>query len=373
MNFEADTSGELSERAGILFDMPAAVGVQPFRPHQAVTAAGSPFDDPSLMCRNPAMVSVIQRARRAATSGASVLISGESGTGKEVIARFIHRSSDRAKAPFVAVNCAAIPDHLLESELFGHERGAFSGAIGRRIGKLESADGGTILLDEISEMDGRLQAKLLRAVQEREIDRVGGQHPTKVDIRIVATTNKDLLSEVKKQTFREDLYFRLNVIPIHIPSLRDRQEDIPVLARYFLNRYDSQTAPRFRAFSEASMNAMMAYHWPGNVRELENAVNRAIVLATAEEIRGGFLDLIPAEAAPRPAAWVNPVEQPAFVGRPLHQIERDVIIGTLVMTGGNRTKAAEILGISIRCLRNKLQLYATQGVRAPGPIPHPDQ
>jgi len=266
----------------------------------------------------------------------------------------------------VAVNCAAIPDHLLESELFGHERGAFSGAIGRRIGKLEAADGGTILLDEISEMDGRLQAKLLRAVQEREIDRVGGQHPMKVDIRIIATTNKDLVSEVKKQTFREDLYFRLNVIPIHIPSLRDRREDIPVLAHYFMRKYDSQTVPRFRTFSEASMNAMMAYQWPGNVRELENAVNRAIVLASPEEIRTQCLNLIPADAAARPVARTAAIELPSLVGLPLHQIERDVIIGTLVLAGGNRTRAAEILGISIRCLRNKLQLYASQGFRPPG-------
>src|SRR3954451_10407496 len=365
MNFDADTSGTASERAGILFDIPVPAGAQHYRPHQATTAS-SPFDDSSLMCRNPAMVSVIQRARRAAASGASVLISGESGTGKEVIARFIHRCSDRAKAPFVAVNCAAIPDHLLESELFGRERGAFSGAIGRRIGKVEAADGGTILLDEISEMDGRLQAKLLRAVQEREVDRVGGQHPTKVDIRIVATTNKDLLSEVKKQTFREDLYFRLNVIPIHIPGLRDRREDIPVLARYFMRKHDSQTAPRFRAFSEASTNAMMAYHWPGNVRELENAVNRAIVLASPEEIRTQCLNLIPADAEARPVARTAAIELPSLVGLPLHQIERDVIIGTLVLAGRNRTRAAEILGISIRCLRNKLQLYASQGFRPPG-------
>jgi two-component system, response regulator FlrC len=371
MNLDADTSGDVIDRAGVLPDAVRPAGTNPYglRPP---AVARSAFDDPDLMCRNPAMLAVVQRARRAAGSGASVLISGESGTGKEVIAQFIHRSSDRAKAPFVAVNCAAIPDHLLESELFGHERGAFSGAIGRRIGKLEAADGGTILLDEISEMDGRLQAKLLRAVQEREIDRVGGQHPMKVDIRIIATTNKDLQSEVKKQTFREDLYFRLNVIPIHIPSLRDRPEDIPVLARYFMRKHDSQTAPRFRAFSEASMAAMMAYHWPGNVRELENAVNRAIVLASPEEIRAQSLNLIPADPAPRPVAMTNAVALPSLVGRKLDQIERDVILGTLVLSGGNRTRAAEILGISIRCLRNKLHLYTAQGFRPPGLVPRPE-
>jgi two-component system response regulator FlrC len=372
MNLDADTSSEVTDRTGFLLEAGLPGGPRTCGARQPATAR-SPFDDPNLMCRDPAMLSVVQRARRAAASGASVLISGESGTGKEVIAQFIHRSSDRAKAPFVAVNCAAIPDHLLESELFGHERGAFSGAIGRRIGKLEAADGGTILLDEISEMDGRLQAKLLRAVQEREIDRVGGQHPMKVDIRIIATTNKDLPAEVKKQTFREDLYFRLNVIPIHIPSLRDRPEDIPVLAYYFMRKYDSPAAPRFRIFSEASMHAMLAYRWPGNVRELENAVNRAIVLASPEEIRTQCLNLIPADTVARPVARTNAVELPSLVGRPLHQIERDVIIGTLALAGGNRTRAAEILGISIRCLRNKLQLYASQGFRPPGLIPRAER
>ena len=339
-----------------------ADGSAPFYP---VRARHDPAED--FVCRDPAMVAVVQRAQRAAESGASVLISGESGTGKEVIARYIHKASGRAKGPFIALNCAAIPDHLLESELFGHERGAFSGAIGRRIGKLEAADGGTILLDEISEMDLRLQAKLLRAVQEREVDRVGGQRPMKVDIRIVATTNKDLQSEVKKQTFQEDLYFRLNVIPLHIPSLRDRRDDIPALARHFLRKYDSRTAPRFRSFSDASTNAMLAYHWPGNVRELENAVNRAIVLATADEIRRQCLDLFPPDGTGVRLARAAAEPPAASAGRPLWQIERDAIIDTLVMTGGNRTRAAEILDISIRCLRNKLQLYASQGFTPPGP------
>jgi DNA-binding NtrC family response regulator len=339
-------------------------------PFYPVRVPGDPAED--FVCRDPAMVAVVQRARRAAESGASVLISGESGTGKEVIARYIHSASARAKGPFVALNCAAIPEHLLESELFGHERGAFSGAIGRRIGKLEAADGGTILLDEISEMDSRLQAKLLRAVQEREVDRVGGQRPMKVDIRIIATTNKDLPTEVRKQTFREDLYFRLNVIPLHVPGLRDRREDIPVLARYFLRKYDSRTVPRFRSFSDASMNAMLAYHWPGNVRELENAVNRAIVLATADEIRSQCLDLFPPDGPGARPVRASGAQPAASAGRPLWQIERDAIIDTLVMTGGNRTRAAEILDISIRCLRNKLQLYASQGFTPPGPASRTD-
>ena len=356
MTLDADASDSFPD---------AAVTAWPAGPRRGMS------DDSGLVFRDPAMAAVVERARRAAESGASVLISGESGTGKEVIARFIHRCSARSKGPFVALNCAAIPDHLLESELFGHERGAFSGAVGRRIGKLEAADGGTILLDEISEMDARLQAKLLRAVQEREVDRVGGLHPMKVDIRIIATTNKDLLAEVKKQTFREDLYFRLNVIPLHLPPLRDRRADIPFLARHFLRKYDARSAPRFRAFSDASMNAMMAYPWPGNVRELENAVNRAIVLASADEIRRQSLDLVPAEIALRALPLPGSVDPGGLGGRKLEQIEREAIIATLVLTDGNRTKAADLLGVSIRCLRNKLQLYASQGVRAPGPALRP--
>jgi DNA-binding NtrC family response regulator len=347
--------------ADSVLDLPVTVSRQP------VALRGVP-EATSLVCCDPAMLAVVRRAEQAAKSGASVLISGESGTGKEVIAQLIHRSSDRAKGPFVALNCAAIPDHLLESELFGHERGAFSGAIGRRIGKLEAADSGTILLDEISEMDARLQAKLLRAVQEREVDRVGGHHPMKIDIRIIATTNKDLLAEVKKQTFREDLYFRLAVIPIHIPSLRERLQDIPVLARHFMHKFDSPTAPRFKTFSELSVKAMLAYQWPGNVRELENAVNRAIVLATPGEIRSQCLELVPAQGAIQPVVRTSQLDTTGLVGRTLSHIEREMIIATLVMAGGNRTKAAQILGISIRCLRNKLQLYASQGVR-----PHPRQ
>jgi DNA-binding NtrC family response regulator len=309
------------------------------------------------------MAELVGRARLAAVSDASVLISGESGTGKEVIARFIHKISRRAQGPFVALNCAAIPDQLLESELFGHERGAFSGAVARRIGKLESADAGTILLDEISEMDLRLQAKLLRAVQEREVDRIGGRYPKKIDIRIVATTNKDLYSEVKKQNFREDLYFRLNVIPLYIPSLRDRVNDIPVLASHFLRKYDCGDTPRFHGFCEQSTARMLAYSWPGNVRELENVVNRAIVLATAEEIKHRYLSFNPALMLTRPGIGTVTPATPAIIGRPLRDIERDAIIATLSITEGNRTKAANILDISIRCLRNKLQSYASRGCK----------
>ena len=233
-----------------------------------------------LIYRDPTMAAVVQRAQRVAQSDASVLVRGESGTGKEVIARYIHRGSPRASGPFIAVNCAAIPEQLLESELFGHERGAFSGALGQRIGKLEAAQNGTILLDEISEMDRRLQAKLLRAIQEREIDRVGGRAPVRLNVRIIATTNKDLEQEVIRQTFREDLYFRLNVVAVHLPNLRDRPMDIPALVEHFIEKYRWESGRPLRQVSSAAMAALMAHDWPGNVRELENTIHRALVLTT---------------------------------------------------------------------------------------------
>ena len=239
------------------------------------------------------MFAVVQRAQRIARSDASVLVRGESGTGKEVIARYIHRNSPRAGGPFVAVNCAAIPEQLLESELFGHERGAFSGALGQRIGKLEAAQNGTILLDEISEMDRRLQAKLLRALQEREIDRIGGRAPIRLNVRIIATTNKDLEQEVVRQNFREDLYFRLNVVAIHIPSLRDRPNDIPALAEHFIEKYRWESGRSSRQLSAAALNALMAHDWPGNVRELENTIHRALVLTTDGVIGAKALEVGP--------------------------------------------------------------------------------
>ena len=308
------------------------------------------------------MAAVVQRAQRIARSDASVLVHGESGTGKEVIARFIHHTSQRASGPFIAVNCAAIPEQLLESELFGHERGAFSGALGQRIGKLEAAQNGTILLDEISEMDRRLQAKLLRAIQEREVDRVGGRAPVRLNVRIIATTNKDLEQEVARQTFREDLYFRLNVVAIRLPSLRDRPMDIPALVEHFLEKYRWESGRTRRQVSPAALAVLMAHDWPGNVRELENTIHRALVL-TADAV----IDSNALEVGQRTCASFN-AETPYtpladFVGRPLHLMERDVIIGTLQMTGGNRTRTASMLGLSIRALRNKISLYSVSGYR----------
>jgi transcriptional regulator with PAS, ATPase and Fis domain len=316
-----------------------------------------------LIYRDPAMLTVVQRAQRIARSDASVLVQGESGTGKEVIARYIHRNSPRAAGPFVAVNCAAIPEQLLESELFGHERGAFSGALGQRIGKLEAAQNGTILLDEISEMDRRLQAKLLRALQEREVDRIGGRAPIRLNVRIIATTNKDLEQEVARQTFREDLYFRLNVVAIHLPSLRDRPKDIPALAEHFIEKYRWENGRFSRQLSAAALNALLAHDWPGNVRELENTIHRALVLTTDSVLSINALEVGPPSNYSRMSEIADPAS--GFIGRPLHLVERDVIIGTLRLTVGNRTRAASMLGLSIRALRNKIALYAAQGIEVP--------
>ncbi|MFL5337247.1 MAG: sigma-54 interaction domain-containing protein [Geminicoccaceae bacterium] len=316
-----------------------------------------------LVYRDPAMAAVVQRAQRIARSEASVLVRGESGTGKEVIARYIHRNSPRANGPFIAVNCAAIPEQLLESELFGHERGAFSGALGQRIGKLEAAQNGTILLDEISEMDRRLQAKLLRAIQEREVDRIGGRAPVRLNVRIIATTNKDLEVEVARQTFREDLYFRLNVVAVHVPSLRDRPRDIPALAEHFIEKYRWENGRILRQLSPSALAALMAHDWPGNVRELENTIHRALVL-TPDAVIG-----VRALEVGQPSGYLPGPEMAetiaGFIGRPLHLMERDVIIGTLHATGGNRTRTASMLGLSIRALRNKIGLYSTQGIEVP--------
>jgi DNA-binding NtrC family response regulator len=323
------------------------------------------------------MLATLKRAEQIAASEASVLIGGESGTGKEVLARHIHRRSRRAGGAFVALNCAAIPEALLESELFGHEKGAFSGALARRIGKFEAADGGTLLLDEVSEMDVRLQAKLLRALQEREIDRLGGTSPVKINVRILATTNRDLPAEVVRGNFREDLYFRLNVVSLRVPALRERPTDIPILAEHFARRYAEINGLPARPLAGAALAKLVAHSWRGNVRELENTVHRATLLAESPEIEADAIELgSPATqqlsaVGAAPAAQVS-ANQPAgdvaaLVGRRVDDVERDLILHTLGHTLGNRTHAATILGISIRALRNKLRDYAAQGVPVPRP------
>lgn len=325
-----------------------------------LAAAGESNTAP--VVRDPAMLAVLRRAEQVATADASVLITGESGTGKEVVARLIHAGSRRASGPFVALNCAAIPETLLESELFGHEKGAFSGALARRLGKFEAADGGTLLLDEISEMDVRLQAKLLRALQEREIDRVGGNSPVRVNVRILATSNRDLPAACRAGHFREDLYFRLNVVSLRIPPLRDRRGDIPALADHFAHRYATANGLPYRPLDPLALARLTAHHWRGNVRELENTIHRAVLLANGAAISWDVIELAdespPAQEAIRAAT---------FVGRRMEDVERDLILQTLSHTLGNRTHAATMLGISIRALRNKLKDYAQSGIAVPPP------
>ena len=395
----------------------------------------------ALIHRDPKMAETLRLATQVAKSSASILITGESGTGKEIISRFVHRKSNRADKPFVAVNCAAIPDNLLESELFGHEKGAFTGAQARRIGKFEEANNGTLLLDEISEMDVRLQAKLLRAIQEKEIDRLGGKSPVKIDVRILATSNRNLEAEVNAGNFREDLYFRLNVVNLDIPSLRERPDDIPVLAEFFVKKYSEANDMPLRPISQLAIQRLLSHHWRGNVRELENTLHRAVLVAGPDEIGPEAILLTgstasapaPSPAAPaatepaspapsttspssrassayananaaygaassayKPSAPSAPAQHSvesddtssddantnnvdaqntaengsgtsSLVGRTVAAVERDLIIDTLKHCFGNRTHAANILGISIRTLRNKLRQYTDDGLAVPAP------
>ncbi|MCX7339948.1 MAG: sigma-54 dependent transcriptional regulator [Hyphomicrobiales bacterium] len=327
-------------------------------------------DSQTFVWRDPAMERVVKLAEQVARSEAPVLVTGESGVGKEVIARFLHQKSGRRDRPMVAVNCAAIPDNLLESELFGHEKGAFTGAIARRIGKFEEASGGTLLLDEISEMDVRLQAKLLRALQEKMIDRVGGSAPVKVDLRIIATSNRNLTDEVRKGNFREDLLYRLNVVHLKMPPLRERPQDVLVLADHFARKYAELNGLPVRPLDAEARRALTLNAWQGNVRELENTIHRATLLASGMEIGIDALQTPDGEAfgtrdvgslAERAALTAEAVTR-SLVGRTVADVERDLILDTLDHCLGNRTHAARILGISIRTLRNKLNEYTAVGI-----------
>ncbi len=340
----------------------------------AAVLAAVADDHRDFIYRDDAMAAVVKLAQQVAPSDASVLITGESGTGKEVLARFVHAKSNRSRAPFIAVNCAAVPENLLESELFGHEKGSFTGAVARRIGKFEESSGGTLLLDEISEMDVRLQAKLLRALQERVIDRVGGSKPVPVDIRIVATSNRNLAEAVKAGTFREDLLYRLNVVNLKIPPLRERPADVLELADHFVKIY-AKANGMSRVLSTEARAQLIANRWPGNVRELENAMHRAVLIAPSEAI-GPDSNIAPdgarleeQRAAPQVAHATFAAEAVtrALVGRTVADVERDLILETLKHCLGNRTHAANILGISIRTLRNKLNEYAGDGMPIPPP------
>jgi len=345
----------------------------------AAVLAAVADDNRPMVARDPAMQAVIQLADQVAPSEASLLITGESGVGKEVMARYLHAKSRRSQRPFISVNCAAIPENLLESELFGHEKGAFTGAIARRIGKFEEASGGTLLLDEISEMDARLQAKLLRALQEREIDRVGGGKPVKVDIRVIATSNRDLAQAVREGTFREDLLYRLNVVNLRLPPLRERPGDIVALAEHFAKKYAVANGAPNRALSPGARQRLVSHRWPGNVRELENAVHRAVLLSVSPEIEADAIRLPDgapmSSTAPAPGAEIaraastaaEAAVHRALVGQTVAAVEQQLIIDTVGHCLGNRTHAANILGISIRTLRNKLKEYSDAGIAVPPP------
>ncbi len=360
---------------------------------QAVTEENN-----SMIADDPAMKAVKELADKIAPSEATILITGESGTGKEVMSRYVHEKSKRNNAPFIAVNCAAIPENLLESELFGHEKGAFTGASSRRIGKFEEAHTGTILLDEVSEMHPMLQAKFLRAIQEKEITRVGSNKVVKVDVRILATSNRNLAESVQKGEFREDLYFRLNVVNIPLPPLRDRPSDIARLAQLFADKYAEANGIANKSVSKEAITKLQNCSWRGNIRELENTMHRAILMSTQDEVESDAIfiqsDGLSAQAAPtaplmqapNPAGISsagtskeapqsndstiqNPVENvggvESMIGRTIADVERDMIINTLDHCLGNRTHAANILGISIRTLRNKLNQYKDTGTSIP--------
>lgn len=415
---------------GINNDAKAAVGAIkagakeyiPLPPNSELIAAvleAVTQEDTQMIANDPVMKGVVAMADQIAPSDASVLITGESGTGKEVMSTYIHKKSKRKSEPFISLNCAAIPENLLESELFGHEKGAFTGAVARRIGKFEEANGGTLLLDEITEMHPSLQAKLLRVIQERVIDRVGGNKPVPVDIRLIATSNRDMEDAVKQGQFREDLFFRLNVINIALPPLRNRPGDILPLANLFIKKYSEQNNLPHKKLSEAALEKMKAYHWPGNVRELENTMHRTVLLSqepeieenaiiltgqsgnmatayaetlakgvnekaesaskkppeaeeeTAKQSENDAIDNLSDDASVTPEESVNTDEEDyasvnVFVGKTVADMERELIISTLDHCLGNRTHAAKILGISIRTLRNKINQYNEQGVSVPG-------
>ncbi len=305
-------------------------------------------EDREIVTESPRMKRLLQLSENVASSDTTVLITGESGTGKELLARYICRLSTRRDKPFVAVNCAAIPDTLMESELFGYEKGAFTGATDRKAGKFELANGGTILLDEIGEMPMPLQAKLLRVLQEKEVDRVGGRKPVPVDIRVIATTNRDLYKESLEGRFREDLYYRLSVFPLHIPSLRERPEDIPLLAGYFLKKFGGQFGKTIEGFTPEALAFLQNRQWRGNIREFENTIQRSALLCL-----GGMITVNDFMIDDQPA---TPVLVPAG-GAGLKEMEKDLIYRTLKETGGNKTQAAKLLGVSVRTIRNKLHEY----------------
>jgi two-component system response regulator HydG len=311
---------------------------------------GIRFDFSRIIGTSPVMKELFETLSMVAPTEATILLLGESGTGKELVANAIHQNSPRRERPYVKVNCAALPETLLESELFGHEKGAFTGAIEKKKGRFELADGGTIFLDEIGEMSLPTQTKILRVLQEREFEPVGGTKTIKVDVRIIAATNKQLEQEVSRGKFREDLYYRINVVPIMIPPLRERREDIPLLAGHFLQIYSDKNKRAIRGFEQGVMQAFMQHTWPGNVREIENIVERMVIMARGDTI--ALDDLPPALAHHQQEEGTRP--SPTS----LRDVERETIVKTLQQTGGNRTRAAAILGITRKTLQNKIKEFA---------------
>lgn len=319
---------------------------------------GEQFDRQNLIGRSQSMVKLLETVAQVAPAEATVLISGESGTGKEMIANAIHFNSARREAPFVKINCAALTETLLESELFGHEKGAFTGAERRREGKFVQAHGGSLFLDEVSEMSKAMQVKLLRILQEREVTRVGGAEVIKVDVRVIAASNKNLKEEIQKGNFREDLFYRLNVVSLHVPPLRERKEDIPMLAQHFLKHFSERNNKNIQGYTPRAMQKIMAYSWPGNIRELMNAVERAVVLAHADFLDAAEIALIMGDSASSVGA--------AESDRPpqnlsLEDVEKKSILGALDACGGNKSEAARRLGITRKTLRAKLQKYQAEG------------
>jgi len=317
-------------------------------------------DTRDIVGTSPALQQVLERARLAAPTRASILLQGESGTGKELIARLVHRESGRREGPFISINCAALPESLVEATLFGHERGAFTGAVRQVKGAFERAHRGTLLLDEISEMRLDLQAKLLRALQEQEFERVGGTEPIRVDVRVIATTNKDLLTEVKEGRFREDLYYRLSVLPIQVPPLRERLQDVPLLVDHFMERVAKECGKAISRLTPEALDVLLSHDWPGNVRELGHAIERAVILSPASEIDAEAIDLPGKAFVSRSESGSGSVRgggngsEVSLATLNIAAAEEALIERALIATNRNRTRAAELLGISVRTLRNKL-------------------
>ena len=325
-----------------------------------------------LIAHSPAMIELLRSAARISRSRGTVLITGESGTGKERVAQYIHQNSSRATGPFIRVNCAALSEQLLESELFGHERGAFTGAHRQRSGRFELADGGTLLLDELGEISPAMQAKLLRVLQEDEFERVGGQKTLKVDVRVVATTNRDLTKEVADGRFREDLYYRLHVLPVHIAPLRERKEDVVPLAEHFVEIFSKQNGLAIPPLSDEAKGRLLGWHWPGNVRELENVIQRAVILGNGESLSTEVLEHGPGVGidAPSSGAGLNEmtINDPEFgqiiANNTVADIERIAILATLESTRGNKSEAARRLGLTARTLSNKMKIWKQAGLVA---------